>query len=172
MTRATSLPPSMKLPAAPYEVVQPQYKLSGECQDSCQMTYEQYLKKNKTIKRHEKTLFVTILNPMSATPTTPPYLPSMCPAVGDQLSCMRATRVHGENSGSWIHPDSQSQTNETRQHSLFYGALPIWNGSTAGEPQLSAVLRICRHCRSHKQVKDSNAMNSSHKAGPKTPQLA
>ena len=64
MTRATSLPPSMKLPAAPYEVVQPQYKLSGECQDSCQMTFkenEQYLKKNKTIKRHERTLFVTIL---------------------------------------------------------------------------------------------------------------
>ena len=79
-----------------------------------------------------------------------------------------------KNSGSRIRPDSPPQINETLQQQhcrLFYGALPIWNGSTAGEPQLSSVLCVCRHCRSHKQAKDSNAMNSSHKAGPNTPQL-
>ena len=122
------------------------------------------------MKRHKRTLFDY---PISATPTTPPYLLSMCPAVGDQLSCMGATQVHGENSGSRIRPDSPPQISETlpQPHCLFYGALPIWNGSTAGEPQLSSVLCVCRHCRSHKQAKDSNAMNSSHKAGPNTPQL-
>ena len=59
---ASSLPPSMKLPAAPCEVVQPQYKLSGQCQNSCQLTFAEIwsVKKKNYIWRGIKGLYLSL----------------------------------------------------------------------------------------------------------------